>query len=96
MPTYEVDQLFLRDWRQLTPAQRRRFKAAVRRFVEDLKAGRPPRAGLGIERFPGHEGVFEFHWAPNGRALFAYRISPHPGDVHIIWLRIGTHDIYKL
>lgn len=95
MPTYEADQLFLRDWRQLTPAQRKRFKAAVRRFVEDLKAGRPPRAGLGIERFEGHEGVFEFHWAPNGRALFAYGTSPHPGDVHIIWLRIGTHDIYK-
>ena len=95
MPTYEVDQLFLRDWRQLTPTQRKRFKAAVRRFVEDLKAGRPPRSGLGIERFEGHEGVFEFHWAPNGRALFAYGTSPHPGDVHIIWLRIGTHDIYK-
>lgn len=95
MPTYEADQLFLRDWRQLTPAQRKRFKAAVRRFVEDLKAARPPRPGLGIERFEGHEGVFEFHWAPNGRALFAYGTSPHPGDTHIIWLRIGTHDIYK-
>jgi hypothetical protein len=50
---------------------------------------------LGIERFAGHEGVFEFRWAPDGRALFAYGTSPHPGDVHIIWLRIGTHAIYK-
>lgn len=95
MPTYEVDQDFLRDWRHLTMAQRRRFKAAVRRFVEDLKAKRPPRAGLGIEHFEGHEGVFEFHWAPDGRALFAYGTSPHAGDVHIVWLRIGTHEIYK-
>lgn len=31
----------------------------------------------------------------DGRALFAYGDSPHPGDVHVIWLRIGTHDIYK-
>lgn len=95
MPTYEVDQDFPRDWRHLTAAQRQRFKTAVRRFVDDLKAKRPPRASFGIEHFEGREGVFEFHWAPDGRALFAYGASPHPGDVHIVWLRIGTHDIYK-
>lgn len=95
MPTYEADSEFLRDLRRLTPAQRQRFKVAVRRFVEDLKAKRPPRPGLGIERFEGREGVFELHWAPDGRALFAYGTSPHPGDVHVIWLRIGTHDIYR-
>lgn len=95
MPTFEADQEFLRDWSRLTPAQHRRFKAAVRRFVADLKAQRPPRPGLGIERFEGREGVFEFHWAPDGRALFAYGPSQHPGDIHIIWLRIGAHDIYR-
>jgi hypothetical protein len=95
MPTYEADQEFLRDWRHLTPAQQQRFKMAVRKLVEDLKAKRPPRRGLGIERFEGREGVFEFHWAPNGRALFMYGTSPHPGDVHVIWLRIGTYDIYN-
>ena len=94
MPTYEADQEFLRDWRQLTPAQQQRFKMAVRKLVEDLKAKRPPRRGLGIERFEGRQDIFEFHWAPNGRALFTYGTSPHPGDIHIIWLRIGTHDIY--
>jgi hypothetical protein len=95
VPTYEADPEFLRDLRRLTPGQRQRFKVAVRRFVEDLKAKRPPRPDLGIERFEGREGVFEFHWAPDGRALFAYGTSPHPGDVHVIWLRIGTHDIYR-
>ena len=93
MPTYEADQALLRDWQHLSAAQRRRFKAAVRRFVADPKARRPPRPGLGIERFEGHEGVVEFHWAHDRRALFAYGTSPHPGDVHIIWLRIGTHEI---
>lgn len=95
MPTYEADQIFLRDWDRLTPGQRKRFKTAVRRFVEDLKAKRPPRPGLGIQRFEGHEGVFELRWAPDGRALFTYGTSPHPGDTHVIWLRIGTHDIYR-
>lgn len=95
MPTYEKSPAFIADWGRLTPAQRRRFKAAVKKFVEDLKAGRPPRAGLGIEKFEGIEGVFEFHWAPDGRALFTYGTSPHPGDAHVIWLSIGSHAIYE-
>jgi hypothetical protein len=96
VPTYEEGRLFWRDWRRLSPEQRERFREAVRRFVEDLKAKRPPRPGLGVERFEGHPGVFEFRWADDGRALFKYGTSPHPGDVHIIWLRIGTHDIYRV
>lgn len=84
MPTFEADEEFLRDWRGLTSSQRQRFKAAVRRFVADLKAKRTPRPSFGIERFEGREGVFEFHWAPNGRALFSYGASPHPGETHII------------
>ena len=59
MPTYEADAEFFRDWRRLTPEQHRRFG---QQFAGSLtvKAGRPPRRGLGIERFEGHEGVFEF------------------------------------
>ncbi len=33
-------------------------------------------------------------WANDGRALFTYGSSPHQGDTHIIWLRVGTHDIF--
>ncbi len=94
MPTYEEDREFRREWKNLTPEHKRLFKAAVHKFVEDLKAGRPPRASLGIERFKSREGVYEFHWAGDGRALFAWGTSPHPGDVHVIWLSIGTHKIY--
>jgi hypothetical protein len=94
VPTHKETEAFLRDFDQLSPAQKRRFRIAVRKFVEDLKAKRPPRAGLGIEKYESAEGVFGFHWAPDGRALFRYGTSPHPGDVHIIWLSIGTHDIY--
>lgn len=95
MPTYDTTPRFDQDWQQLTPAQRKRFLAAVRTLVEDLRAKQPPRPSLGIERLEGRKGVFEFHWAPDGRATFTYGTSPHPGDVHIIWLRVGTHDIYK-
>ncbi len=39
--------------------------------------------------------MFEFHFAPDGRALFRYGTSLHAGEVHVIWLHIGTHDIYE-
>jgi hypothetical protein len=38
-------------------------------------------------------GVFEMTWANDGRALFTYGSSPHSGDVHITWLRVGSHSI---
>ncbi len=94
MPTHKESDVFLREWDRLSHEQQRRFRIAVGKFVEDLKARRPPRAGLGIERYEKQEGVFEFHFSPDGRALFRYGVSPHPGEVHVIWLRIGTHDIY--
>ncbi len=95
MPTYEQTEEFLHDLERLTPEQQRRFRSAVRKFIADLKAGRPPRPGLGVKGFKSREGVFEFHWAPDGRALFRYGSSPHPGEVLVIWLSVGSHDIYE-
>jgi hypothetical protein len=95
MPTYEQSAAFLRDLEHLSPEQERRFRISVRKFVADLKAKRPPRKSFGIRRFERLEGVYEFHFAPDGRALFTYGISPHPGDVHIVWLRVGGHEIYE-
>jgi hypothetical protein len=95
MPTYDATELFLREWDQRTKKQRAQFRRAVRAFVADLKAGHGIRASLGVKRYHGEEGEWEFRWGPDGRALFRYGTSPHAGDVHIIWLRIGTHNIYK-
>ncbi|HEX6819854.1 MAG TPA: hypothetical protein VF120_15870 [Ktedonobacterales bacterium] len=106
MPTYELRDEFLRDWKRLTPEQQHQFTAAVKLFVADLKSGSGIRASLGIKRFRGVPGVWEFRWAPDGWPLFRYGDSPQPAgpsgnartsasDVHVIWLRIGTHDIYK-
>ncbi len=32
-------------------------------------------------------------WAPDGRALFRYGDPVCEGEPHVVWLRIGTHDI---
>jgi hypothetical protein len=94
MPTREVEPRFLADYGRLTLEQRRRFRAAVRELVEDLKAGRQPRPGLRVHRVEIHPGVWSLIWAPDGRATFSYGEVVRPSEPHIIWRRIGGHAIY--
>ncbi|WP_327677694.1 hypothetical protein [Kitasatospora sp. NBC_00458] len=42
----------------------------------------------------GHADVRELTWAPDGRATFGYGTPLQPGDPHIVWRRIGTHEIF--
>lgn len=34
-------------------------------------------------------------WAPDGRALFTYDPAIRQGEPHIIWQRIGGHEIFN-
>lgn len=66
-------------------------------FVSDLRSGRF-RTGLrvrGVRRMPGVYDVYEMTWAPDGRATFNYGDPVPEGEPHIIWRRIGTHDIFR-
>lgn len=95
MPHYSQTDQFKKDWADLDPSGRRRFKAAVRdKFVPDLAAGRF-RAGLRVKRVEGTDEVFEMTWAPDGRATWQYGEPVEPGDVHVVWRRIGTHDVFR-
>jgi hypothetical protein len=95
MPTYEAEPRFLRDYSRLTKQQKDAFDAAVAKFVTDLKGGRL-RKSLRVKAVQGHDGVYEMAWAPDGRATFSYGQSVRPGEVHVIWRRCGTHDIFAL
>jgi len=95
MPTHEEEAQFLREFAALTSAQRARFLDAMRKMVNDLKAAQPFRPGLRVKGVQGHPGVFEMSWAPDGRATFHYGTPLRPGDSHIVWRRIGGHDILK-
>jgi hypothetical protein len=95
MPTYERREEFLRDLLRLTPEQRAQFDAAVSEMVEDLRAGRPFRTSLRIKRFHSVPGYYEMSYSGDGRAFFEYGTSPHEGDVHIIWRRVGTHKLFR-
>jgi hypothetical protein len=95
MPTHEEDPLFLRELAKLTLREQTLFAAAVRKMVEDIRTKRPFRPSLRVKGVKGYPGIFEMTWEmPDGRATFHYGISPHAGDVHIVWRRIGGHDIF--
>lgn len=92
MPTYERRPQFDRDYAALTEDQKRAFRAAIRKFVADLERG-SFRAGLRVKGIKSAQGIFELTWAPNGRATFEYGTSIRKGEPHIVWRRIGTHDV---
>jgi len=92
VPTYEPLPGFLRDLKGLSPAQREAFTAAVAAFVADLQRGEGFRKGLRVKKMRGRD-VWEMTWAPDGRATWQYGPEQRPGEVHVVWRRIGTHDI---
>jgi len=93
VPTHEAPEAFLRQYRSLTPAQRKAFRAAVKRLVEDLKSG-ASRPGLRVKAVRGlPPGFFEMTWADDGRAIFRYGAELRPGEPHIVWYAVGTHAI---
>lgn len=62
--------------------------------MEDLRASRGFRKGLRVRGVQGASGVFEMTWADDGRATFEYGEPLREGEVHVIWRRVGTHDVF--
>jgi hypothetical protein len=95
VPTFAWLAGFGADFDRLTPAQQAAFLAAVAQFVADLRTGGQFRRGLRVKGVQGADGVFEMTWAENGRATLQYGEAVVEGEPHIIWRRVGTHDIFK-
>ena len=92
MATFETAARFDKDWADLDPADKARFRKAVRNFIADLGTGKF-RPGLRVKRVQGTDSVFEMTFAPDGRATWQYGEELQPGVPHVIWRRIGTHDV---
>ena len=95
MPTYAWLARFRSDFERLTPQQQSAFLVAVQAFVDDLVEGRELRKGLRVKGIRGATGIFEMTWAPDGRATFQYGPELVAGQRHVIWRRVGTHNIFK-
>jgi len=48
-----------------------------------------------VKRVQGHPGVYEMTFAPDGRATFTFGEEIRPGETHIVWRRIGGHEIFE-
>lgn len=95
MPTFQTTSRFDRDWKHLTSESRERFRRVVtEQFVPDLVSG-AFRAGLRVKGVEAVLNVFEMTWAPDGRATFSYGKQQRPGEPHVIWRRIGTHEVFR-
>lgn len=77
----------------MSPGLQAEFLAAVREFVTALATGQA-NAGLRVKGVQGQDGVFEITWAADGRATFAFGEQERVGHHHIVWRRVGTHDIF--
>lgn len=96
MPTYAWLARFRSDFLPLNPELQTAFIAAVRQFLEDLSTeDRTIRKGLRVKGVQGANGVFEMTFAPDGRATFSYGDEVTAGEPHIVWRRVGTHDVFK-
>lgn len=98
MPTFEVTRRFERDLGNLGDDEVERFKAVVaEKFVPALMDDPPYEFphGVRVKGVKGAPGVFEMRWAPDGRATFQYGEPVNSGQPHVIWRRIGSHDIYE-
>ncbi|MFB1042353.1 hypothetical protein [Streptomyces chrestomyceticus] len=94
MATFLLTPRFKRDFAKLAGTQRGRFERVVREaFVPDLVKG-AFRPGLRIKRVQATRDVWEMTWAPDGRATWQYGEEIRPGEPHIVWRRIGTHDVF--
>ena len=75
--------------------QQEAFLQAVEQFVDELRSGIGFRKGLRIKGVKGAAGVYELTWADDGRATFQYGPEVTNGEPHVVWRRVGTHDIFK-
>lgn len=94
MPTFERLARFDREFRRVPRELQRAFLAMLPLFIAALRE-RPPSfpPALRVKRVQGAEGVWEVTFAPDGRATFTYGDPVRPGEAHVIWRRIGHHDI---
>jgi hypothetical protein len=75
--------------------QQRRFERVVKGdFVADMERGQF-RPGLRVKRVHvAPAGVFEMTWAPDGRATWEYGDEQRPDTPHVVWRRVGGHEIF--
>ncbi len=94
MPTFERLARFDREFRRLPREMQRAFLTVLPLFIAALRE-KPPvfPPALRVHRVQCSAGVWEITFAPDGRATFEYGPEVIAGDTHVIWRRIGRHEV---
>ena len=103
MPTFSREHHFENDLRHLKQTERDQFRSALREFIdsllqwEDVGCPWPPPfpAALRIKDLSGYPGLWELTWARDGRCTWRFGSQLLPGKAHVVWRRIGGHEIFK-
>jgi hypothetical protein len=100
-PTFDRTDDFKRDYRGFDdPAKREQVRSSLQHFIEDLTAIEEGRAsdfrpGLRVKSMKGHPGILEMSWEhDDGRATFQWGVPVREGMRHVLWRRIGGHEIF--
>ncbi len=63
-------------------------------FIAALRETPPSfPAALRVKRVQGTAAVWELTYVADGRATFSYGDEVVRGEPHVIWRRVGTHDV---
>lgn len=97
MPTYQATPQFRREFDRLDPQRQRAFRRMIPEFVAGVESGAFP-SRLRVKRLNRSRGtgqaVYEVTFHGNGRALFQFG-EPVRADVrHVIWVRVGGHEVF--
>ncbi len=92
-PTFELGTGFAREFTRLPREQQRAFRKAIAKLVEAFKQDREPPRSLRIKRVQGTDDVWEMSYSGDGRATFRYGSKRKSGETHVVWLRVGGHEI---
>jgi len=96
MPTHEEDDSFWRDWRRLKREERLAFRKAAAALNDDLAAGSSIRPSLRAHPMVAHPGIWELTWeGEDGRATFRFGPEQISGRRHVVWRRVGGHEIFQ-
>jgi len=105
MPTYGRRSRFESEYLRLKEPERKLFLAARNEFIKALlrweaQGCRPspptfPDA-LQVQDVKGHTGIWELTWEKkNGHCTWEFGNQVLPGKAHIVWRRIGGHEIFR-
>jgi len=94
VPTFERLARFDREFRRMPRELQRAFLAMLPVFITALREAPPAfPAALRIHRVQGSTGIWEITFAADGRATGEYGEEIIAGEPHVIWRRIGHHEV---